>query len=100
MARRLLGPPGPGPQSGIRLRVANPLGRHVKTAALENQCLQRGLVECVTLEEVDGTNRLAVQARVEEPFRIAQFSALCWMMASICSEADASFTRIPFGGDL
>ena len=44
--------------------------RHVKTGAFENQCLQRGLVECVTLVEIDGTNRLAVQTRVEEPFWI------------------------------
>src|ERR1700730_19314815 len=40
--------------------------------ALDNECLQGGRVDGVTLVEVDGTYRLAVQTRVEEPFRILQ----------------------------
>jgi len=39
---------------------------------LDNERLQGGRVDGVTLVEIDGTNRLAVQTRVEEPFRILQ----------------------------
>src|SRR5882762_2546708 len=44
----------------------------VETGALDNECLQGGRVDGVSLVEIDGTNRLAVQTRVEEPFRILQ----------------------------
>src|SRR3989475_9868256 len=52
--------------------LAEPISASVETAALGNQCLQGGRVDGVTLVEIDGTNRLAVQTRVEEPFRILQ----------------------------
>jgi hypothetical protein len=41
---------------------------------MDNECLQGGRVDGVTLVEIDGTNHLAVQTRVEEPFRILQLS--------------------------
>src|SRR5207248_9548414 len=44
----------------------------VETRALDDECLQGGRVDGVALVEIDGTNRLAVEARVEEPFRILQ----------------------------
>src|SRR5712671_7831329 len=44
----------------------------IETGALDNECLQGGRVDGVTLVEIDGTNRLAVQTCVEEPFRILQ----------------------------
>src|SRR2546426_4039226 len=52
--------------------LAEPISASVETAALDNQCLQGGRLDGVTLVEIDGTNRLAVQTRVEEPFRILQ----------------------------
>src|SRR6266568_478055 len=52
--------------------LAEPISASVETGALDNQCLQGGRVDGVTLVEIDGTYRLAVQARVEEPFRILQ----------------------------
>src|SRR2546426_12164985 len=52
--------------------LAEPISASVETAALDNQCLQGGRVDGVTLVEIDGTNRLAVQTRVEEAFRILQ----------------------------
>ena len=42
----------------------------IETGALDNECLQSGRVDGVTLVEIDGTNRLTVQTRVEKPFRI------------------------------
>src|SRR6266568_5349229 len=52
--------------------LAEPISALVETGALDNQCLQGGRVDGVTLVEIDGTYRLAVQTRVEEPFRIPQ----------------------------
>src|SRR5712664_1818794 len=52
--------------------LAEPISASVETGALDNQCLQGGRVDGVTLVEIDGTNRLTVQTRVEEPFRILQ----------------------------
>src|SRR5438128_7832136 len=52
--------------------LAEPISASVETGALDNQCLHGGPVDGVTLVEVDGTNRLAVQTRVEAPFRILQ----------------------------
>src|SRR6184192_2367020 len=54
--------------SGLAERISAP----VETGALDNECLQGGRVDGVALVEVDGTNRLAVQTRVEEAFRILQ----------------------------
>src|SRR5438105_11904468 len=51
---------------------AEPVSASVETGALDNQRLQGGRVDGVTLVEIDGTYRLAVQTRVEEPFRILQ----------------------------
>src|SRR5712691_5508661 len=53
-------------------RLAEPISASIETGALDNECLQGGRVDDVTLVEIDGTNRLAVQTRVEEPFRILQ----------------------------
>src|SRR6266852_295832 len=55
--------------------LAAPISASVETGALDNQCLQGGRVDGVTLVEIDGTNRLAVQTRVEEPFRILQLGS-------------------------
>src|SRR6266849_2839336 len=44
----------------------------IETGALDNERLQGGRVDRVTLVEIDGTNRPAVETRVEEPFRILQ----------------------------
>src|SRR5438132_5545481 len=44
----------------------------IETDTFENECLQGRRVDRVTLVEVDGTNRLAVQTRVEESLRILQ----------------------------
>src|SRR5438445_4393132 len=52
--------------------LAEPISASVETGALDNQCHQGGRVDGVTLVEIDGTYRLAVQTRVEEPFRILQ----------------------------
>src|SRR6266699_3241654 len=52
--------------------LAERISASVETGALDNQCLQGGRIDGVTLVEIDGTDRLAVQARVEEPFRILQ----------------------------
>src|SRR3989449_2992222 len=52
--------------------LAQPISASVEAGALDNQCLQGGRVDGVTLVEIDGTYRLAVQTRVEEPFRILQ----------------------------
>src|SRR5467141_3007154 len=56
--------------------LAEPISASVETGALDNQCLQGGRVDGVTLVEIDGTYRLAVQTRVEEPFRILQLGTL------------------------
>src|SRR5437762_8968818 len=55
--------------------LAEPISALVETGALDNQCLQGGRVDGVTLVEIDGTYRLAVQTRVEEPFRILQLGS-------------------------
>src|SRR5260370_31063184 len=47
----------------------------IETGALDNQCLQGGRVDGVTLVEIDGTYRLAVQTCVEESFRILQLGS-------------------------
>src|SRR6266851_5350610 len=52
--------------------LAEPISASVETGALDNECRQGGRVDGVTVVEIDGTNRLAVQTRVEEPFRILQ----------------------------
>src|SRR2546429_5079406 len=52
--------------------LAERISASIETGALDNECLQGGRVDGVTLVEIDGTNRLAVQTRVEEPFRIHQ----------------------------
>src|SRR6266850_7885740 len=52
--------------------LAEPISASIETGALNNECLQSGRVDGVTLVEIDGTNRLAVQTRVEEAFRILQ----------------------------
>src|SRR5712692_9556656 len=44
----------------------------IQTGTFENECLQRRRVDRVALVEIDGTNRLAVQTRVEEALRILQ----------------------------
>src|SRR2546425_1442245 len=51
---------------------AEPISASIETDALDNECLESGRVDGVTLVEIDGTNRLAVQTRVEEAFRILQ----------------------------
>src|SRR2546428_9883329 len=56
--------------------LAEPISASVETGALDNQCLQGGRVDGVALVEIDGTYRLAVQTRVEEPFRILQLGTL------------------------
>src|SRR5258708_19170306 len=43
-----------------------------ETGALDDECLQSGRVDGVTLMEIDGTNRLAVQTGVEESFGVLQ----------------------------
>src|SRR5260370_4631023 len=58
--------------SGRISRLGNSISASVETGALANQCLQSGRVDGVTIVEIDGTNRLAVQTRVEEAFRILQ----------------------------
>src|SRR5256712_6364430 len=52
--------------------LAERISASIEPGALDNECLQGGRVDGVTLVEIDGTNRLAVQTRVEEPFRILQ----------------------------
>src|SRR5882672_5951502 len=52
--------------------LAEPISASIETGALDNECLQSGRVDGVTLVEIDGTNGLAVQTRVEEPFRVLQ----------------------------
>src|SRR6266700_2995904 len=52
--------------------LAERISASIETGALDNECLQGGRIDGVTLVEIDGTNRLAVQTRVEEPFRILQ----------------------------
>src|SRR5437762_160491 len=44
----------------------------IETDTFDNERPQDGFIDRVTLVEVDGTNRLAVQTRVEEAFRILQ----------------------------
>src|SRR4051794_6090413 len=58
------------------MRTPSPISASVETGTFENERLQGGFSDRVTLVEVDGTDRLAVQTRVEEPFRILQLSAL------------------------
>src|SRR6266851_9513888 len=52
--------------------LAERISASVETGALDNECLQSGRLDGVTLVEIDGTNHLAVQTRVEEAFRILQ----------------------------
>src|SRR6202165_5579034 len=54
--------------------LAEPISASIDTGALDNECLQSRRVDGVSLVEIDGTNRLAVQTRVEEPLRILQLS--------------------------
>src|SRR5207237_7049038 len=68
----------PHARRGVGLRPTpsqqrrGPISASIETGALDNQCLQGGPVDGVTLVEIDGTYRLAVQTRVEEPFRILE----------------------------
>ena len=62
--------------------LAEPISASVETGALDNQCLQGGRVDGVTLVEIDGTNRLAVQTRVEEPFWILKLGPFLETSAS------------------
>src|SRR5213080_4961667 len=55
--------------------LAERISASIETGALDNECLQGVRVDGVTFVEIDGTNRLAVQTRVEEPFRILQLGA-------------------------
>src|SRR5205807_8737032 len=55
---------------------AEPISASIETGALDNECLQGGRVDRVSLVEVDGTNHLAVQTRVEEALRILQLGTL------------------------
>src|SRR5256884_9160664 len=48
----------------------------IKAGTFEDECLQRGRVEGIALMEIDGTYRLAVQTRVEQPLRILQLGPL------------------------
>src|SRR5437868_13361946 len=56
--------------------LAEPISASVETGALDNQCLQGGRVDGVSLMEIDSTYCLAVQTRVEEALRILQLGAL------------------------
>src|ERR1700704_609628 len=56
----------------ISAELAEPISASIETGALDNECLQSGRVDGVTLVEIDGTHHLAIQTRVEEPFRIPQ----------------------------
>src|SRR5260370_20511955 len=47
----------------------------IETGALDNQCLQGGRLDGVTVVEIDGTYRIAVQTCVEESFRILQLGS-------------------------
>src|SRR5438309_2181954 len=65
----------PNAEQGIRNDLSwlvEPISASVETGAFDNQCFQGGRVDGVTLVEIDGTNRLAVQTRVEEPLWILQ----------------------------
>src|SRR6266511_4421544 len=55
--------------------LAEPILASIETGALDNECLQGRGVDGVTLVEIDGTNRLAVQTRVEEALRILQLGS-------------------------
>src|SRR6266566_6395801 len=48
--------------------LAEPISASVETGALDNQCLQGGHVDGVTLVEIDGTYRLAVQRVLKSRF--------------------------------
>src|SRR5881396_667347 len=48
----------------------------IYAGTFENECLQRGRVDGIALMEIDGTHRLAVQTRVEQPLRIPQLGTL------------------------
>src|SRR5437870_12330269 len=47
----------------------------IQAGTVEDECLQRGRVDGVALMEIDGTYRLAVQTRVEQPLPILQTGA-------------------------
>src|SRR6266540_1563356 len=55
--------------------LAEPISASIETGALDNECLQGGRVDGVTLVEIDGTYRLTVQTRVEEALRILQLGS-------------------------
>src|SRR5207248_11101634 len=50
----------------------SPISASIETDTFDNERPQGGFFDRVTLVEVDGTNRLAVQTRVEEALRILQ----------------------------
>src|ERR1700704_1373546 len=58
--------------SPARRGLADPISASIETGALDNECLQSGRVDGIALMEIDGTYRLAVQTRVEQPLRILQ----------------------------
>src|SRR5438105_3204108 len=72
--------PGCAPVAGSYEAPDSPLGcgrpsqisASIETDTFDNERPQGGFFDRVTLVEVDGTYRLAVQTRVEEPFRILQ----------------------------
>src|SRR5256885_12769114 len=48
----------------------------IYAGTFEEECLQRGRVDGIALMEIDGTYRLAVQTRVEQPLGIPQLGTL------------------------
>src|SRR5437660_5941433 len=54
----------------------SPISASIESDTLDNERPQSGFFDRVALVEVDGTNRLAVQTRVEEALRILQLGTL------------------------
>src|SRR5438034_715937 len=53
-----------------------PMLASISAGTFEDECLQRGRVDGIALMEIDGTYRLAVQTRVEQPLGIPQLGTL------------------------
>src|SRR5438046_662204 len=53
-----------------------PMLASISAGTFEDECLQRGRVDGIALMEIDGTYRLAVQTRVEQPLWIPQLGTL------------------------
>src|SRR6266566_1758069 len=60
----------------VDLGRPSPISASIETDTFDNERPQGGFFDRVTLVEVDGTNRLAVQTRVEETLRILQLGTL------------------------